>query len=665
MASTRDSLNVAAPTSNKFSTTINCHLPFRPLTLPRAPTSTLLGSNNQCGGALATEIDTYRRRIQTLLHFFDCIAQHWWDHLYPYKCDLIKRPSRSADEIRSYRTRLVAKLNKFTMRTVAPAAAAIAMMEAHASVKVLPPNLLSPISTDVITMDAPMTGDNGAALLNKACTLARRMGDIEKVKQRLLMSTLTWITSDGRDFALRTQRIALLARHAEPCLIEHFSGVRALITHYYRPRILTQRSTGSHGTNCPSAKIHSALLTEPITATRLTTTNEQIASVIRQNCPRVGMIRSADSDDQPEELQLSTDNTKQESNFEYLNHSGDMFTSLSTSMAFTQSLTGSSQIPMLPSIVLNPLSIDTSQLDWLSYEINQREFNLHVLNNEEPEEESIYQHESPVFTAKHRTSFDESSVSVSMASVAKSAILRPAGKTKTQEPRKVSLVEVGYRTLSTPIATSSIKEHGWYTSSHESEVSAVDMTLTSLSDQKLGEIPQVQDNVIGIMSKSQYSLEEFAESQLSQTPLTAHGEGIVTLKLVSGQAQRETSAKESLESSERLQSIANNLTGKGEEPNRHNHSETKPTTKTEETENVVKARANMCGRLDQKQPTRNQPSEVTHKTIHARGYSTIRELKPLFAAKQIVPRHAADIKHRNQLPIRNQFPDSRDTKRPR
>ncbi|TPP58425.1 hypothetical protein FGIG_12096 [Fasciola gigantica] len=673
MASIRDSLNIAAPISHEFSTSLNPHVPFRPLALSRAPTPALLGSNNQCGSALATEIDSYRRRIQTLLHFFDCIAQHWWDHLYPYKRDLIKRPSRSADEIRSYRTRLVARLNKFTMRTVAPAAAAIAMMEAHASVKVLPPNLLSPISTDLITMDVPMTGDNGAALLNKACALARRIGDIEKLKQRLIMAALTWITSDGRDFTLRTQRIALLARHAEPCLIEHYSGVRALLTHYYRPRVLTQRTTGSHGTAYGSAKTNPALRAEPITAARLTTTNEQITSAIRQAYPRVqvGLIRSVDSGDRPEELQSAADNTQQQSNLEYLGHTDDMFTSLSSSMGITQnstSLTGnSSQVPMLPSIVLNPLSIDTSQLDWLSYEINQREFNLYIINSEEPEEGPMYRRESSVFTPIHRVTLAEDSASASITTGTKSTRSRRSGTAgiTTRETRTRSPVEIGYRTLSTPIAISSLKDQGWSASSHESEVSAADITLTSFTDQKLDETHRVEENVVGMVLKPLHSAEALPESRLTQTPLTAQGEGTVTPSVISGHVQSEMSMKDSPASSEGLQLVAGTLTGKGEEPNGQAQPDTDPITYMQEIDNAMRPRTNVHWRSDQKQSTRNQTQGTSQKAKHSRVFPTVKELKPSSGTNQIAPRHSVDTKHRNQIPIRTQLSNGQDTKQPR
>ncbi|VDP91267.1 unnamed protein product [Echinostoma caproni] len=670
MTPVRDLSYSVVPASNQLIS----HVTFHPLSLSRAPTPTLLGSNNQCGSALATEIDSYRRRIQTLLHFFDCIAQHWWDHLYPYKRDLIKRPSRSADEIRSYRTRLVARLNKFTMRTVAPAAAAIAMMEAQASVKVLPPNLLSPLSMDMMTMDVPITGDNGAALLNKACNLARRIGDIEKLKQRLILAALTWITSDGRDFNLRTQRIALLARHAEPCLIEHFPGVRALLTHYYRPRVLVQKSTGS-GAVYATAKTNTTPRTEPITAARLTTTNEQIAAAIQQGCPRIrstNQLRTIDSEDRSEELRSPLGNITRHSVLEHLSHTDDLFGSLSNSMHFPHdilTLTESSPIPMLPSIVLNPLSIDTSQLDWLSYEINQRDFNLHILNKEEPEDESNRFTRSPVSTPINRVKPVEDSVHSSVTSITKSNRSRVSGPEimiSTREIMNLSPSATRYRTtVGTPIAVGNWKIHGWSGSSHDSEFSGLDISLTSFVEQKPEETHRAEDTTtIGGALASLRSSDELSDSGRTQTPLTAHGEGAVTPSLASKHEHIETSIKESPPGTKGPQLAARNLTGKGEEPLNQIPTERKSTVHpTNQLMNAKKLRANVHWRVSSKQCTTvNQMRVINSKISTTNTPLTAKDTKFPNANNPLVPPPVVNGSHRNQMPSRTQLPNMRDRK---
>ncbi|CAH8546064.1 unnamed protein product [Dicrocoelium dendriticum] len=447
--------------------------PFQRKNISRAPSPNVLSSSTQRGTALATEIDAYRRRIQTLLHFLDCIAQHWWDHLYPYKRSFIKRPSKSADEVRSYRTRLLARLSKCTTRTVAPAAAAIATMEAHASIKLLPPNLLSPIAPDVTHTDVSSVLDNSDVLLQKAFSLARRLGDIEKLKQRLILSVLTWITSDGRDFNLRAQRVALLARHVEPCLIEHFAGVRALLTHYYRPRVLVQKHVDKQGSTVPvSSRV------EPITAARLTTTNEQIAEAIESVSPRahryLPIAPLIGPDDAMDDLQLLPIIRAQTDLFQYdPADQNALLYQLTTDQGTVANLVGS-RLPILPSIVLNPLSIDTSQLDWLSYEINQRNFNLHILNSEEPEEVAYRDVSSaspspPPSDSKLVPGVQQKEVSLA-SKVSRVGLMLPRAQHRKLSPTTM---------MGTPIATPNAKVSNWSDISKDSEFSELDNSIPS------------------------------------------------------------------------------------------------------------------------------------------------------------------------------------------
>ncbi|KAF5400794.1 hypothetical protein PHET_05699 [Paragonimus heterotremus] len=566
MTHSYDILNVLDPEPSQSSPQQGKSLSVQPINLSQAPSPNMFGSNTQCGSALATEIDAYRRRIQTLLHFFDCIAQHWWDHLYPYKRNLIKRPSKSADEVRSYQSRLFARLNKFTMRTVVPAAAAIATMEAHATVKILPQNLLGSVSVDLTHSDIPLVVDNSDALLHKACNLARRLGDIEKLKQRLILSALTWITSDGRDFALRAQRIALLARHAEPCLIEHFAGLRALLTHYYRPRVLVQKQSDITGSsNLVSSRV------EPITATRLTTTNEQIAEAIESVYPRKnqystnsGSTGSDNTTDEPHpslSFALWQDLSRTVSKYER-----SALVNPSTTLMNPDSMLNlsGSQIPILPSIVLNPLSIDTSQLDWLSYEINQRDLNLHVLNTEEPED-TTYQLSS-------RSSFLPPTVRASLESVSD----MPVQANKLVDSRLISQIptksmdsqravsEKSLWTTGTPITTPNSKESVWSVSSKDSNFSELDDSRPSWLHTLTEERQQPNELPSSSVSIRIRSNEEISKRYVSHTLLAGHGEYLLPFEQESLTLKSEYNATTAQRGTDVI-----SPGGKGEEPNSH------------------------------------------------------------------------------------------------
>ncbi|GAA37770.2 hypothetical protein CLF_109879 [Clonorchis sinensis] len=238
-------------------------LRVRRMNLLRTPSPSLVAPGIQCGAALVTELDAYQRRIHELIHFIDGIAQHWWDRLYQYKLNLVKRPSKSAEEICFYRNRLWAHIQHFTLRSVVPAASAVATLEQRSAVD----KLLPPIS--VYLSPTAYKLKNDSALLEAASNLARRLGNIEYLKQRLLLSVLTWITSDGRDFGLRAQRVAHLVRYTEPCLIEKFSGIQAVLKQYYR-------------SNQSTANLKIDEKTEVTTASRLSTTNARIMEAV--NC---------------------------------------------------------------------------------------------------------------------------------------------------------------------------------------------------------------------------------------------------------------------------------------------------------------------------------------------------------------------------------------------
>ncbi|CAH8584501.1 unnamed protein product [Heterobilharzia americana] len=331
-------------------------------------------SSIQCGSALTTEIYVYRRRIQTLLRFFDCISKIWWDHLYPFNGDFIKRPSRTAEEIHLYQKCLTTHIDKFNMRKVVPATTAIAMMETHASIKILPSSILG-LNDVTKNLGTAMTTENNTTLLYKACNLAQSLADIEKLKQKLIFSALNWIMCDGRDYNLRIQRIALLDRHCESCLIENFPGVRALLIHYYRPRILTKDIANNTDTSFPPSPFSSVSLSEPLTAVKLTTTNDQITSVF-YNARLRAQNESSENilDTDATDLNKSYDSI---SNFFWSNICEKSNAMKNNDVVQSDKLSSNFQ--------LNPFSscIETSGLEWLSYDTHQKDFNLYLLNKKE------------------------------------------------------------------------------------------------------------------------------------------------------------------------------------------------------------------------------------------------------------------------------------------
>ncbi|KAL5111507.1 hypothetical protein TcWFU_002055 [Taenia crassiceps] len=201
-----------------------------------APYNSFTGVTLQKGAALSTEMENYRRRVIALLNFFDSMAPHWWDQLHRFNGRWVKRPSRSAELIVKLQTRLKVRLTRLTPRMVIPAAAAVVTIEESDIVSVLPQNLLH--LTNQRTTQRPKMGkfENVQETLKLAYSIARRLGEVERLKQQLILYVVEWINADGRDFPLRAQRLALLTKNIKYCLIERFKGVQALITHYYRRR---------------------------------------------------------------------------------------------------------------------------------------------------------------------------------------------------------------------------------------------------------------------------------------------------------------------------------------------------------------------------------------------------------------------------------------------
>uniref|UniRef100_A0A0X3NZZ9 DUF5738 domain-containing protein n=1 Tax=Schistocephalus solidus TaxID=70667 RepID=A0A0X3NZZ9_SCHSO len=241
------------------------------------------------GKALATEIETYRRRIQALLQFFDLIAPHWWDRLHPFKNQFVRRPSRSANLLRNAQERLSMRLARLTPRSVMPAAAAVVSIEERDSVAVLPKSLYRTSTSKERTGYKLDNFENGNELMMLALSIARRLGEIERSKQQAILYALDWINFDGRDLRVRARRTAMLAKHVKACLIESFQGVQAVITHYFRRRVLT--SADGESTRLPAieeytdAKLQLKYAFQGITANRLNSTCQVIMDMLMQVDP--------------------------------------------------------------------------------------------------------------------------------------------------------------------------------------------------------------------------------------------------------------------------------------------------------------------------------------------------------------------------------------------
>ncbi|VUZ46909.1 unnamed protein product [Hymenolepis diminuta] len=246
-----------------------------------APYKSFPGLTLHIGGALSNEIENYRRCVIALLNFLDSVAYSWWDKLYSFNEKLVKRPSKSAEMIVELRMRLKAKLERLTPRMVTPAAAAIIAVEEQETIPVLPSNFLQRSNRRNILFRI----GNVQEILNLAYSIARRLGEVERLKQQLILYTEEWINSDGRDFALRAQRLVLLAKNVKGCLVERFKGVQAIIIHYYR-----QRSSNSQvkmdnklpvGVK-PDPKTRLANAFTEVTAESFSSTNDEIFRILRE-----------------------------------------------------------------------------------------------------------------------------------------------------------------------------------------------------------------------------------------------------------------------------------------------------------------------------------------------------------------------------------------------
>ncbi|KAL7062182.1 hypothetical protein AAHC03_01858 [Spirometra sp. Aus1] len=266
------------------------------------------------GKALATEIETYRRRIQALLQFFDLIAPHWWDRLHPFKSQFVRRPSRSANLLRNAQERLSMRLARLTPRSVMPAAAAVVSIEERDSVAVLPKSLYRTSTSKERTGNKLDNFENANELMALALSIARRLGEIERSKQQAILYALDWINFDGRDLRIRARRTAMLAKHVKACLIEGFQGVQAVITHYFRRRVLA--SADGENTHLPAVdeytdpKLQLKYAFQGITANHLNSTCQVIMDMLMQVDPvtqkeqttAVGMLTDIQSEEMMELL---------------------------------------------------------------------------------------------------------------------------------------------------------------------------------------------------------------------------------------------------------------------------------------------------------------------------------------------------------------------------
>ncbi|VDM21004.1 unnamed protein product [Hydatigera taeniaeformis] len=248
-----------------------------------APYNSFTGVTLQKGAALSSEMENYRRRVIALLNFFDSIAPHWWDQLHLFNGKWVKRPSRSADLIVRLQTRLKARLTRLTPRMVIPAAAAVITIEESDIVPVLPQNLLHSTKPHANRRLKLGKFENEQETLKLAYSIARRLGEVERMKQQLILYAVEWINADGRDFPRRAQRLALLTKNIKCCLIERFKGVQALITHYYRRRSSNNSDDGLNayyfGIEAdPKSRLMHAF--SEVTAASLSTTSMEILRVM-------------------------------------------------------------------------------------------------------------------------------------------------------------------------------------------------------------------------------------------------------------------------------------------------------------------------------------------------------------------------------------------------
>ncbi|VDD76958.1 unnamed protein product [Mesocestoides corti] len=248
-----------------------------------APYNSFTGVTLQKGAALAAEIENYRRRVLALLTFFDSVAPHWWDQLHRFNGEMVKRPSRSAERLVKVQARLKARLARLTTRMVIPAAAAVATIEERDTIAVLPRNLFHSATNRERRSHRIEGFENKQETLKLAYSIARRLGEVERSKQQVILHAADWINSDGRDFALRAHRLALLTKNIKHCLIEKFRGVQALITHYYRRRSSNKsdddaKSPPHEEQTDPKSRLMHAFC--EVTAASINTTNSEIVRIM-------------------------------------------------------------------------------------------------------------------------------------------------------------------------------------------------------------------------------------------------------------------------------------------------------------------------------------------------------------------------------------------------
>ncbi|KAL5103538.1 hypothetical protein TcWFU_004788 [Taenia crassiceps] len=206
-----------------------------PSFLDNAITTSVEGTCLTRGRTLASEIDWYRHRVEALVHFLDRMAPQWWDHMHPFGegGKLVRRPSRTADKLRAVHDRLASRLARLTPRMIALATNAVMSIEETESISILPPSLRH------VRSAARAVGTQAIGVekqLFVIFTFVRRISEIERLKQQLILHTIDWIKADGNDLQVRAQRLERLAQHVQPCLIENHEGVAALIRHYFRRR---------------------------------------------------------------------------------------------------------------------------------------------------------------------------------------------------------------------------------------------------------------------------------------------------------------------------------------------------------------------------------------------------------------------------------------------
>lgn len=195
---------------------------------------------------------------------------------------LVRRPSRTADKLRAAHDRLVARLARLTPRVIVSAANAVMSIEEVEAVSILPPSLLHirsaarAVETHAIGVEKQLIG---------IFTFVRRISEIERLKQQMILYTMDWIKADGNDLRVRAQRLERLAQHIQPCLIENHEGVAALIRHYFRRRSNPKGDEKIRQIldSSDDAKIQLKYAFNAVTADNIYSTNRLIMELIENN----------------------------------------------------------------------------------------------------------------------------------------------------------------------------------------------------------------------------------------------------------------------------------------------------------------------------------------------------------------------------------------------